>query len=227
VSGRDLEQIIKGTRHLLLDFDGPVCEVFAGIPAATVARQLRDTLTVAGFTLADEVRDVDDPLDVFSLAAAVSPDAAVTAQQLLTAFETRAMPTARPTRGSANLIITAVQTARTVTIVSNNSGAAIAAYLADHQLTGYIRGIVARDDHDPDRMKPDPYRVRAAVGMLGAENPECVLVGDTTADVFAGLLAGVSVIGYANKPGKALALAEVQAAAVTADLSEITAALKA
>src|SRR5258708_30183628 len=31
-------------------------------------------------------------------------------------------------------------------------------------------------------MKPDPYRVRAAVGMLGADNTECALVGDTQAD---------------------------------------------
>jgi phosphoglycolate phosphatase len=211
----------------LLILSGSRSEVFAGIPAATIARQLRDTLTVAGFTLPDEVQDVDDPLEVFRVAATVSPDAAMTAQQLLTAFKTRAIPTAEPTRGSADLIVTANRTGRTVTIVSNNSSAAIAAYLADHQLTGHIRAIVARDDHDPDRMKPDPYRVLAAIGMLGAENSECVLVGDTTADVFAGLLAGVSVVGYANKPGKAQALADVQAAAVTADLTEITAALKA
>jgi phosphoglycolate phosphatase-like HAD superfamily hydrolase len=75
-------------------------------------------------------------------------------------------------------------------------------------------------------MKPDPYRVRAAVGILDADNAECALVGDTTADVFAGLLAGVSVIGYANKPGKAEALAEVQAAAVTDNLDDITRALR-
>jgi beta-phosphoglucomutase-like phosphatase (HAD superfamily) len=113
-----------------------------------------------------------------------------------------------------------------VTIVSNNSGAAIAAYLADHGLTGYIRAIVARDDHDPERMKPDPYRVREAVAILDADNTECAMIGDsTTTDVFAGLLAGVPVIGYANKPGKTRALADVQAAAVTTDLAEITAAL--
>jgi hypothetical protein len=34
-------------------------------------------------------------------------DAAASAQQLLTVFETRAIPTARPTKGSADLIITA------------------------------------------------------------------------------------------------------------------------
>jgi len=51
-------------------------------------------------------------------------------------------------------------------------------------------------------MKPDPYRVRAAVGILDADNHECALIGDTTADVFAGLLAAVPVIGYANKPAR-------------------------
>jgi phosphoglycolate phosphatase len=207
-------------------FDPPICSIFAGIGAENVARQLRDTLTTAGFTLPEAEQQTGDPLEVFRLAASVSLDAAMTAQQLLTAFETRALPTAEPTRGSADLIITAATTGRTVTIVSNNSGAAIAAYLADHRLTGYIRAIVARDDHDRDRMKPDPYRVRAAVGMLDGESAECALVGDTTADVFAGLLAGVTVIGYANKPGKARELADVQAVAVTTDLAEITTALR-
>jgi hypothetical protein len=61
---------------------------------------------------------------------------------------------------------------------------------------------------------------------LSADNHECALIGDTTADVFAGMLAGVPVIGYANKPGKAQALAEVQAAAITDDLSDITHALR-
>jgi beta-phosphoglucomutase-like phosphatase (HAD superfamily) len=199
---RTLPDIAASTRHLLLDFDGPVCSVFAGVPAPDVAKQLRDTLTVAGFALPDDALDQDDPLEVFRVAARLGTDAAMCAQQLLTAFETRAVPTAEPTRGSADLIITAHRTGRTVTIVSNNSGAAIAAYLADHRLTGYIRAIVARDDHDPERMKPSPYRVREAVGLLDADNAECTFIGDTTSDVMAGHLAGVAVIGYANKPGK-------------------------
>jgi beta-phosphoglucomutase-like phosphatase (HAD superfamily) len=71
-----------------------------------------------------------------------------------------------------------------------------------------------------------PYRVREAVGLLDAEHAECVLVGDSTTDVLAGHLAGVAVIGYADKPGKAQALAGVQAAAVTTDLADITTALR-
>jgi hypothetical protein len=39
-------------------------------------------------------------------------------------------------------------------------------------------------------------------------------------------LAGVAVIGYANKPGKSEALADVQASATTSDLRSITEALR-
>ena len=164
---------------------------------------------------------------MFRAVARVSDDAAILAQHVLTALEVRAVKTAEPTHGSADLIITAHRTGRTVTIVSNNSGDAITAYLTDHRLTDYIKAVVARDDHDQDRMKPSPYRVREAVGMLGGEVGECAFVGDTPTDVLAGHLAGVPVIGYANKPGKVAALTRVQAATVTTSLAEITTALRA
>jgi hypothetical protein len=94
------------------------------------------------------------------------------------------------------------------------------------RLYASIRVRFARDDDDPERMKPDPYRVRQAVSILQADNSECTLIGVTTGDVMAGHLAGVAVIGYANKPGKARALAEVQAAAITTDLVSTTTALR-
>jgi hypothetical protein len=65
-----LRQIIGGTRHLLLDFDGPICSVYAGTPAPGVAKQLGNALTVAGFTLPADIEDEDDPLEVFRAAAA-------------------------------------------------------------------------------------------------------------------------------------------------------------
>jgi phosphoglycolate phosphatase len=121
-----------------------------------VAKQLRDSLTAAGFTVPDDAEHQDDPLAVFRTVARTSDEAAILAQHVLTALELRAVKSAEPTPGSADLIITAYRTGRTVTIVSNNSGAAITAYLADHRLTDYIRAVVARDDHDQDRMKPSP-----------------------------------------------------------------------
>jgi len=90
-----------------------------------------------------------DPLEMFHAVANTRPEAATTAQQFLTAFETEAVATARPTPGAADLIATAHRTGRTVTIVSNNSSAAITAYLAQHRLTKYIRAVYGRDTADP------------------------------------------------------------------------------
>ena len=36
-----LGAIIARTRYLLLDFDGPICSIYAGLPAPTVADKLR------------------------------------------------------------------------------------------------------------------------------------------------------------------------------------------
>jgi hypothetical protein len=83
-------------------------------------------------------------------------------------------------------------------------------------------GIIGRDDSDPERMKPSPYRVREAVGTLDAQPGKCAFIGDSPSDVLPGRLA---IIGYANKPGKASQLTDAGADAVTTDLAEITTAL--
>jgi beta-phosphoglucomutase-like phosphatase (HAD superfamily) len=49
-------------------------------------------------------------------------------------------------------------------------------------------------------MKPSPYRVREAVNRAEAEADECAFIGDSVSDVLAGRLAGVAVIGFANRP---------------------------
>ena len=40
-TGQELDAILARTRYLLLDFDGPVRDIFAGLPATTVAERLR------------------------------------------------------------------------------------------------------------------------------------------------------------------------------------------
>ena len=126
-------------------------------------------------------------------------------------LETQAVTTAQPADGAADLITTARQSGRSVTIVSNNSGQAVAAYLADHGLARYVSAVIGRDDPNPAHMKPNPYRVRQAVQMLQAAPAECVLVGDLVSDVTAAHAADVAAIGYANKPGKDERLAQAGA----------------
>ena len=222
-----LDQIAARCHHLLLDFDGPICAVFATTSSQIVADELRTALRAAQVPIPEPVTGMDDPLEVFQVVARWHPDAAPVAQRELTRLELLAIAGARPTEGAADLIATARNTGRTVTIVTNNSGKAVRAYLDAHGLTGCLTRVIGRDDADPERMKPSPYRVREAVGVLGGQGEQCAFVRDTPTDVLAGLLAGVPVIGFANKPGKAQTLAQAGARAVTSRLSEISTALRA
>ena len=126
-SGAPLHRIVSRTRHLLLDFDGPICSVFAGMSDDTVAKKLRRRLAADGIAIPAQARSVSDPLEVFRAVAAHDRDASQRAQRELTLLETQAVTTAQPADGAAELITTARQSGRSVTIVSNNSSQAAAA----------------------------------------------------------------------------------------------------
>ncbi len=228
MTGNGLRQIARRTRHLLLDFDGPICSLYAGVTAPAVADELRRRLLTAGMDLPEGAFATADPLDVFRAAATLGPDAARRAHAELTNLETAAVPTATPTPGAAGLITAADQTGRTVTMVSNNSVAAILAYLGTHDVPAHIRTIYGRDDADPTHLKPHPYRVHRAIAGLphGTSPRHCVLVGDSSSDVTAGHHAQVLVIGYATQPARRQMLAAAGADAITADLADIATALR-
>lgn len=52
-----------------LDFDGPVCSIFAGTPAPVISGQPRRRLRAAGITVPPDARAEDDPLEVSRLTA--------------------------------------------------------------------------------------------------------------------------------------------------------------
>jgi phosphoglycolate phosphatase len=222
----DLTALLAKARYLLLDFDGPVCAVYAGSSAAHVAQTLREQLAGEGIRLPDDGQPSDDPLDVFRGTRDISRQASAAVQRVLTGLEVEAVASARPTPGAAELLKEAHQTGRTIAIVSNNSGAAIRAYLQQHGLTQHVGLIVGRDSPYPDLMKPSPYLVRAAVGILDTEGQHSVFIGDSASDILAGLLAGVPVIGYASTPAKARDLADAGSAALATSMDEIRTAIR-
>ena len=216
-----LQRIIGRTRHLLLDFDGPVCSIFAGMSADTVAEKLRRRLAAVGVAIPTEIRSTSDPLEVFRAIAARGRGVGQRAQRELTLLEVQAVATAQPADGAAELITAARQSGRSVAIVSNNSGQAVAAYLNHHHLARYVSAVIGRDDPNPAHMKPSPYRVRQAIQMLQATPAECVLVGDSVSDVAAAHAADLAAIGYADKPGKDERLAEAGADAIIMRLADL------
>ena len=218
--GSDFDAIVSATRHLLLDFDGPICSVFAGLPADVIADRLRK-LFGDNVPMPDDIARTPDPIEVFTYAATISTDLAARVEAEMTDQELTAVATAAPTPYVHDVVTACHNSGRSVSIVSNNSARAVHAYLARHGLDDRITLVVARTSHDPALLKPSPHLITQAVEALEAEPGDCTLVGDSVTDVEGARLAGAHSIGYANEPGKPERLSEAGAGAIINSLADL------
>jgi phosphoglycolate phosphatase len=216
--------IIARTRYLLLDFDGPICSIYAGLPAPTVAEKLRQLFPS---DLPDDIANTPDPIEVFTYSATVSDEMAARVEAEMADLELAAVPTAEPTPYVHEVIASARESGRIVGVVSNNSPRAVNAYLDRHSLSGGIRLVVARTSHDPALLKPSPHLIDEAVRGLDADPAVTALVGDSFTDIEAAHLAGVASIGYANKPGKRERMTQLRAGAVISSMADLALSLRA
>ncbi|MDT0307014.1 HAD hydrolase-like protein [Streptomyces sp. DSM 44917] len=218
-----LADSLSGVRLVLVDFDGPFCSVFAGIPADEVSARLRQQLSGAGHPLSPAWEAEPDPLALLSRIAGDAPALVPEADKLLTELETEAAGLARPNEDVERVLEACAHTGRSVAVVSNNSGASIRAYLAQHALTSRVAQVYGRVPGDPASMKPSPRLLLDAMGDVPPA--ACVFLGDAVRDVEAGHAAGVATIGYANKERKKRSLADAGAVAVVTSLLPVADAL--
>lgn len=223
-----LRHLLAATGAVLVDFDGPVCDVFAGFPAPMVADQLRAALIASGSGHADWPRHIarsGDPFDLLRHAATLDETLARHVHTVLSARETNAVASATPTDGSSEFLRAWTATGRPVAIVSNNSALAVQAYVDLRDLRSHITHISARTSPDPDRLKPHPYLLHRALAVLGVAPGNAVMIGDSTTDMYAAAAAGTASIGYANQRGKTTPLAMAGATHVVRGIAELTASL--
>jgi phosphoglycolate phosphatase-like HAD superfamily hydrolase len=206
-------------RYLLLDFDGPVCSVFAGFSATDVARTLREYLrseSPEGW-----MTQTDDPHEILRSSAELGSAVAARADRELTHLELEAVKSAKATPYVAELISRAKASGTKIAIVSNNAQTAVVAYLTDNGLLGSIDNVSARSAADTALMKPNPHLVTKAVSALNAERESSALVGDQVSDVIAAHRAGVQAVGYANKSGKVERFKEASADLIITSLAQL------
>lgn len=217
-----LAELLAGTGPLLLDFDGPVCSIFAGYPASRIAEELRGVLRGLGLDLPSAVAGEPDPLEVLRWTGDLGDRALTGAvEDALRAAELRAAEFAEPTPGAREVIVAAREAGKPVAIVSNNSAGAVTEYLNLYRLAVHIAVVVGRSYAEPRLMKPNPDPVRRTIAELGAEPGDCALVGDSLADITAGQAAKTKVIGYANKPYKAEVFNEAGADAIVTSMNDV------
>jgi phosphoglycolate phosphatase len=226
-SGEAVDDILARCRYLLLDFDGPVCDIFAGLPATTVAERLRKLITGQSVQMPAEILGSPDPIEIFTYSATVTADLAAQVEAEMADQELVAVATAKPTPYVHDVIASCRNSHRSVAVVSNNAERAVRSYLAVHGLDDRIELVAARTSRDPALLKPSPYLIEQAITGLNAPPAECVLVGDTTTDMQAARLAGIDSIGYANKSGKHASLTAAGATAVVASLADLVLPLRA
>lgn len=142
-------------------------------------------------------------MEIFRFSADLGRDLNHATLNALTDLEVEAAANARLTPGAADLIRRSREENKSVAAASNNSVAAITAFLEAHGLLTAVDLISARMDPDPGLMKPSPYLVRQALDQLGADAALSLLIGDSVTDMQASKSAGITTVGYANKLGKA------------------------
>ncbi|MFD5512854.1 HAD family hydrolase [Streptomyces sp. NPDC127051] len=216
-----LVAVLGASKAILFDFDGPICDVFQGLPAPGIAEELADLLSELAPSLAEAAHATDDPMEVHRLAQQGGTTVLKAVEASLTAAEIRAVKVAgSPTVGAVQALKATRDSGRRVAIVSNNSADCIREYFTLHGITG-VDEIVGRPQLRPDLMKPSPQPLLAAASSLGMAPGLTVLVGDSVTDVEAAHAAGTRCVGYANKEAKQATLADA-GAVVVLNMQEIS-----
>ena len=198
-SDRTFQELIAQSKGLLLDFDGPVCDVFAGTSAAQIAHELS--------AISDIDIQTDDPLDLIREAVRLGGPVEEI-HQAITQTEVQAIETATETPGIRQLI---TQYHGPIAIVSNNAEEAIESWLTNARLREQIDTIVGRS---PRKMKPDPAPLVAAAEAIKQPLDRCVFLGDSMTDIEAADRAGCTMVALANRPEKLRAFEQQRTALI-------------
>ncbi|MGW6938301.1 HAD family hydrolase [Streptomyces xanthophaeus] len=221
-----LSGVLANARVVFFDFDGPMCDVFAGLPAPKVAEQLTALLSSQDPAAGAKAAETDDPIEVLRIAHEAGAAIGQEVERALTEAEVEAVAVAGPPTAGAVEALQAVRTSgRVAVVVSNNSGDCVRRFVEVHGLGEYVVGIVGRPSGQPHLMKPNPYPIITAAEQAHMDVTHCTLIGDSLTDIQAAHAAGTTVIGYANKPHKAALFADAGANAVTDDMQAIAEAL--
>lgn len=213
--------IVARARVVLLDFDGPICSVFAGYPSVRAVIATLRALEAAGFEVRTQWLNLEDPHRLLVEVATHIPEAAGVAEDALTRSEVHAVDSAQITVGVTDLIDQITGRGQQWAVVSNNSAESIARFCTRRDFARTPSLIVGRPKGEPHLMKPNPFALRHALESLRAPARDAVFIGDSASDIQAGRAVGIPTIGYANKPAKPKLLEAALADVVVTSMDDL------
>ncbi|WP_329273563.1 HAD family hydrolase [Streptomyces sp. NBC_01451] len=205
-----LRALLRDIQAVLIDFDGPVCDLFGPTSTAHIADEVKAHAEQAwpGTELDPAVRDCADSHGILHELAAMADRHAPAldgpldwADGIVEKYEysavRSALSSARETPGASDLVEALHARGRPLAIVSNNAEGPVREYLRHVGLLSRFEAICGRDPHDPRLMKPHPDSLRRALRLLGDPIPgHVLLIGDQLTDLTAAAEAGVRFLGF-------------------------------
>jgi len=197
---RRLAGLVAATRYVLLDFDGPICDLFAGLPPDLIAAALLDELaSLVEGAVDEDLTGIDDPLDLLDGVSEIYPELTGRMDASVREAEVDAAGLAPVTPGAKAFLEACAASGRPVAIVSNNGAEAVRALLTRNGLSGLVRHVEGRDP-DPRLMKPDPTPLLRAMRALGADPTSTTMIGDSSSDLLAARASGIEAIALLDAP---------------------------
>jgi len=221
----NLRALITDVRHVLFDFDGPICRLFAGHLAEDVAKDLVEWLARQGLRglLTEEERVHPDPMAVLYAVHRRHPrsDLVTELEERLTQQELKAVPSAWPTEFADPLIRTWGAVGARLAIATNNSARTVASYLKTRELSECFSPNIYGRTKELHLLKPDPYCLNRALSAMGAAPASALMIGDAPSDFVAAREAGVSFLGYARNDDKEEELRKAGAGVIVGSLEPV------
>ncbi|SEE26754.1 haloacid dehalogenase superfamily, subfamily IA, variant 1 with third motif having Dx(3-4)D or Dx(3-4)E [Streptomyces sp. 3213] len=225
-SADDLRKLISSVRYVLWDLDGPICRLFAGHSAATIASELVSLLgpDEQFKLLPTKERLTKDPHGMLVSISRRHPDTEqiVKLEEWLTRQELKAVGSAVETPHAKDVIQAWADSGVRLAVSTNNSARAAAAYLAAKGLDRFFAHVYGRT-RDLRLMKPDPHSLTLALEAMGADPSEALMLGDAPTDYVAAQAADVPFLGYAHDLLKVRAFlqARVEPSRIVRSLEEV------
>jgi myo-inositol-1(or 4)-monophosphatase len=219
----ELDAILASARYLIFDFDGPICDLSAAMPADT-SQRLYALMPSDG---AQVPADPGDPFDILATAVGLSPDLGEALDAELTSIELTAAAQATTSGYVHETLAACRDSGRTPAVIGRQSADAIHTYLAKHGLSDQAALVIAPGSYPPGHLQTFAHLVEDTIGALATTPAECALITASQAGIDAAHGVGAHVIGYARTPAGREYLAQAGATCVIPSLADLTLRLRA
>jgi myo-inositol-1(or 4)-monophosphatase len=221
-----LDAILSHTRCLIFDFDGPIADLSAAMPADTTERLHAIAAAKTTDTPLPPTGD-GGPLGVLAAAASISPELGATLDDELTSIELAAAATATTAGYIHETLAACRDSTRTAAVISRHSIRAVHRHLAKHGLTEQIAHVIAPGSFPPGHLRTHAHLLEEAVQAMHTAPATCALITASPAGTEAAHAAGVHPIGYAAPPSNREHLTDAGAACIIPSLADLTLRLRA